>query len=98
MWRTFQARKVTCWDKAVQRSAFRIHPGPPPNGHRSSSSPQNLRSTSQSALSRDSQFGQRIMGPLAVEICDGVVDGVVGRDGVGEGRGGEGRGFEVGPD
>jgi hypothetical protein len=24
-------------------------------------------------LSRDSQFGQRIRGPLAVEICDGVV-------------------------
>src|SRR6202020_1281712 len=49
-------------------------------------------------LSRDSQFGQRIMGPLAVEICDGVVDGVVERDGVGEGLGGEVRGLEGAPD
>src|ERR1700723_1794514 len=49
-------------------------------------------------LSRDSQFGQRIMGPLAVEICDGVVDGVVERDGVGEGLVGEVMGLEVAPD
>src|ERR1700723_2178064 len=49
-------------------------------------------------LSRDSQFGQRIRGPLAVEICDGVVDGVVERDGVGEGLVGEVMGLEVAPD
>ena len=50
------------------------------------------------SLSRDSQFGQRIRDPLAVEICDGVVDGVVERDGVGEGLVGEVMGLEVAPD
>src|SRR5271166_2465809 len=49
-------------------------------------------------LSRDSRPGQRIGAALAVEIDDGVMDGLVEGGGVGEGLVGEVMGLEVAPD
>src|SRR5208337_5054652 len=49
---------------------------------------------SEGRLSRDSRLGQRIGDALAVEIDDGVMDGLVERVGVGEGLVGEVMGLE----
>src|SRR5271166_1539981 len=51
-----------------------------------------------SNLSRDSRHGQRIGDALAVEIDDGVMDGLVERSDVCEGLVGEVMGLKIAPD